>query len=276
MPRSSFADIDVSSLSSPQEQRDLFVHLARVAESSERYDDMAKIMKRLVISTSSRGQDLTVEERNLLSVAYKNIVGSRRHSWRAMSEPDDSRNSAFDPLFEKFKARVAKEIEDICSDLIDILERNVLANASRNNTQPSARVFYIKMLGDYCRYRAESADASKNFDQKAAEHYAAAYELSHSCLPPTDPIRLGLALNYSVCFYEILKQPLRARDLAQEAFDLAISTLDQVQVESDYKDSTLIMQLLRDNLTLWAADAGEDEDQELEVVDDTWRENNAL
>jgi hypothetical protein len=73
-----------------------------------------------------------------------------------------------------------------------------------------------------------------------------------------------------------LKQPLRARDLAQEAFDLAISTLDQVQVESDYKDSTLIMQLLRDNLTLWAADAGEDEDQELEVVDDTWRENNAL
>jgi len=90
MPRSSFADIDVSSLSSPQEQRDLFVHLARVAESSERYDDMAKIMKRLVISTSSRGQDLTVEERNLLSVAYKNIVGSRRHSWRAMSEPDDS------------------------------------------------------------------------------------------------------------------------------------------------------------------------------------------
>jgi len=72
-------------------------------------------------------------------------------------------------------------------------------------------------------------------------------------LDPTDPIRLGLALNYSVCFYEILKDKKKACDLAKQAFDMAISKLDQLSEES-YKDSTLIMQLLRDNLTLWTSD----------------------
>ena len=75
-------------------------------------------------------------------------------------------------------------------------------------------------------------------------------------LSPTHPIRLGLALNYSVCFYEILKEPKKACDLAKKAFDEAISKLDQLD-EASYKDSTLIMQLLRDNLTLWTSDQGD-------------------
>lgn len=64
---------------------------------------------------------------------------------------------------------------------------------------------------------------------------------------------MGLALNFSVFYYEIQDSPDRACKLAKEAFDKAISDLDQLSEES-YKDSTLIMQLLRDNLTLWASD----------------------
>lgn len=77
-------------------------------------------------------------------------------------------------------------------------------------------------------------------------------------LEATHPIRLGLALNFSVFYYEILNSPDRACRLAKQAFDEAIAKLDELAEES-YKDSTLIMQLLRDNLTLWTSDLADGE-----------------
>src|SRR5215475_8671501 len=69
----------------------------------------------------------------------------------------------------------------------------------------------------------------------------------------THPVRLGLALNFSVFYYEILNSPERACRLARAAFDDALNEIDACAEES-YKESSLIMQLLRDNLTLWTSD----------------------
>lgn len=83
--------------------------------------------------------------------------------------------------------------------------------------------------------------------------YKEAYELAVNTLQPTHPIRLGVALNLSVFYYEIINAADRACKLAKQAFDDAVAELDNISDES-YKDSTLIMQLIRDNLSLWVAD----------------------
>merc|ERR1712217_830167 len=105
------------------------------------------------------------------------------------------------------------------------------------------------------RYIAEFSDSDKK--AKAAESARAAYKdaqaVAEKDLAVTHPIRLGLALNYSVFQYEVLNKPEDACKMARTAFEDAIAELDNVAEES-YKDSTLIMQLLRDNLTLWTSD----------------------
>jgi len=108
---------------------------------------------------------------------------------------------------------------------------------------------------DYYRYQAEftTADDRKSASENSLTAYKVASEVATSELPPTHPIRLGLALNFSVFYYEILNAPDRACHLAKSAFDEAIAELDSLSEES-YRDSTLIMQLLRDNLTLWTTD----------------------
>merc|ERR1712010_349996 len=105
-------------------------------------------------------------------------------------------------------------------------------------------------MGDYHRYMAEysTGEARDNAAEEAAGEH----------IPTTHPLRLGLALNYSVFLYEIANAPEKACSVAKQAFDNAISELDSLTEES-YRDSTLIMQLLRDNLTLWTSDMGNDD-----------------
>lgn len=248
-----------------KDERQALVFMARTAETAERYEDMCKIMRELVQFCGKNAAELSVEERNLLSVAYKNVIGSRRAAWRTLNAGVDE--GKFDDLVVAYRKQVENELSDVCLDVLDLLENVLVKGAEKEN---EARVFYLKMTGDYYRYLAEFI-ADKGYEQKAAEYYKQAKEISDKVLDPTHPIRLGLALNYSVCFYEILKDKKAACELAKSAFDQAISGLDKLP-EASYKDSTLIMQLLRDNLTLWTSEsnqgANDDDDEEGMTVQD--------
>jgi len=245
---------DLASYSLKHERKDL-VFLARTSETAERYDDMCTVMRQLVKNFGST-VDLTVEERNLLSVAYKNVIGARRASWRTLNVEEHKDNE----LVTVFKKQVESELDTICHDVLDLLSKFLVPFTSGKKNE--SEVFYLKMTGDYYRYLAEFV-ADKEYGTKSADFYQKALTVAESCLPPTHPIRLGLVLNYSVCFYEVLKDHAKACTLAKKGFDEAISKLDQLD-EASYKDSTLIMQLLRDNLTLWtsdqAADGGDEEE----------------
>merc|ERR1719313_1559620 len=193
---------------------------------------MADYMKEV----GTAGTDLSVEERNLLSVAYKNAVGSRRASWRIISSVEQKEGSKGNDgnvgNCKEYRTKVETELQGICDTILGLLDGSLIPGAK----DAESKVFYHKMKGDYYRYIAEFTDGDKK--------RGAASELA-----VTHPIRLGLALNFSVFHYEVLSNPDEACKMARTAFEDAIAELDNVS-EDSYKDSTLIMQLLRDNLTL--------------------------
>ena len=244
------------------------VYLAKLAEQAERYDEMVQHMRKVALLDV----ELTVEERNLLSVAFKNVIGARRASWRIMSSLEQkeetksgSENSDKKNLMVEYRKKIEDELNEICRNVLELLDKNLIPSS----TNGESKVFYYKMKGDYHRYLAEFATGVER--KEAAEAslvaYKSASDHAETSLPPTHPIRLGLALNFSVFYYEILNSPDRACRLAKAAFDEAISELDALSEES-YKDSTLIMQLLRDNLTLWTSDMQGDDENRGEQVQD--------
>jgi tetratricopeptide (TPR) repeat protein len=231
------------------------VELVRVAETAERYEDMCKFVKKLVEVKTKKNNDLDVEERNLLSVAYKNVVGSKRASWRTLSGGFDDGD---EEIINKYRGIVEDELEAICKEVIEVLAENLLKTV--NGNQDETEVFYLKMSGDYYRYLAEFRVDNEDYKAKSQEYYQKALNVAQDHLPETHPTRLGFALNFSVCYYEILKQPDKACELAKKSFDAAIEKLDTLN-DASYKDSTLIMQLLRDNLTLWTSEQADDGDE---------------
>lgn len=243
--------------------REQYLYLAKLAEQAERYEEMVQYMDKLVLS-STPAAELTVEERNLLSVAYKNVIGSLRAAWRIVSsieQKEESRkNEEHVSLVKEYRGKVENELTEVCAGILKLLESNLVPSASTGES----RVFYLKMKGDYYRYLAEFkvGDERKQAAEDTMNSYKAAQEIALADLPPTHPIRLGLALNFSVFYFEILNSSDKACSMAKQAFEEAIAELDTLGEES-YKDSTLIMQLLRDNLTLWTSDA---QDQ----LDESW------
>merc|ERR1711912_157405 len=154
------------------------------------------------------------------------------------------------------------ELQGICDKILGLLSGTLVPGAK----DAESKVFYHKMKGDYYRYIAEFTEGDKK--SGAANSAKAAYDDAMGAaseLAVTHPIRLGLALNFSVFHYEVLSNPDEACKMARTAFEDAIAELDNVS-EDSYKDSTLIMQLLRDNLTLWTSDQEGDEQEQNDRV----------
>lgn len=186
------------------------IFLARVAEQAERFEDMVDFLKPVL---DQKGGDVTSDERNLLSVAFKNLISSKRTAWRTISAIEQN------PKYQKFADALAaykKQIEEglykDCENVIQIIQSRVLSKAS----EVEAKAFFVKMVGDYYRYIAETAQGEK-LEQVKREALKAYQEASQLTLPPCNPIKLGLALNFSVFHYEVMKDHKQACTLADEA-----------------------------------------------------------
>ena len=159
--------------------REQYVYLAKLAEQAERYEEMVQFMQKLVLG-STPGSELSVEERNLLSVAYKNVIGSLRAAWRIVSsieQKEESRkNEEHVVLVKDYRSNVETELSEVCASILKLLDSNLIPSA----TASESKVFYLKMKGDYHRYLAEFKVGDER--KTAAEDTMLAYKAAQVLL----------------------------------------------------------------------------------------------
>jgi 14-3-3 protein epsilon len=186
------------------------IFMARVAEQAERFDDMVFYLQEVV---KNKNEDFTTEERNLLSVGFKNQIGSKRTAIRTISAIEQNpKYQKFNDGLSSYKKKIEGELYDQCISIVNIVKDQCMKVASTDET----KAFFYKMIGDYYRYVAECAQENKLDVVKngALENYQLAQTTSQS-LNACNPIRLGLALNFSVFHYEVMNNHKQACELGE-------------------------------------------------------------
>jgi hypothetical protein len=238
-------------MSSVEEQ----IFMARVAEQAERFEDMVDFLSCVL---DSKGADVSSDERNLLSVAFKNLISSKRAACRTIAAIEQNpKYSKYTDALTSYKTGIEVKLMNDCQRVVDLINSKVLAKECAD--EPKA--FFIKMVGDYYRYIAESAknEQLEGVKQKALEAYDLANKIE---LPACNPIKLGLALNFSVFHYEVMKNHKAAIEMADKALQEALDKIDELE-EEDFRDAKSIIELLKENLTLW-----KEEDESNNAIDD--------
>ena len=219
------------------------IFLARVAEQAERFEDMVDYLEEVL---TQKGGEVNADERNLLSVAFKNLISSKRAACRTISAIEQNpKYSKFNGALMEYKGKIEEQLRADCQKIIDMINVRVLGGSCSDE----AKAFFVKMVGDYYRYIAENAKDALLEDVKGKAKQA--YEQANAIdLPACNPIKLGLALNFSVFNYEVLKDHAKACELADTALQSALDKIDELE-EDDFRDAKSIIELLKENLTLW-------------------------
>lgn len=235
--------------------RDDFIYLAKMSEQCERYDEMLGFVRKFIHMPDCL---LTPEEKHVFAAAYKNAVGNRRAELRVLTVIEQREQRRTNYLVEnsnqiaRYRKVIEGELSSLCYELIKLIDEKLLPISNKFENQ----IYFKKMRGDYYRYLAEfmTEEDCSNIIENCEKSYYEAEKLAETHLQPTHPLKLGLMLNISVFEYEVAQRPARAVQIASSALDKAFANIDKIK-EDSFKESTLIMQLLRDNLTLWSSDS---------------------
>ena len=103
---------------------------------------MAQSMKKV----AEMDVDFNPEERNLFSVAYKNIIGTRRAAWRIVSAIEQKEEARQDQgkvaMIKAYRESIEKELTTICNEIFELIDKHLIPNASA----PDSKVFFHKMF----------------------------------------------------------------------------------------------------------------------------------
>jgi 14-3-3 protein epsilon len=228
--------------------RDALLFMAQVLDQTNRYSEMVDLMKRVV----ALNPVLSVNERNLLAVAYKNRLNIHRNGLRIMSaigQHDDGTVTSWRVAqVAAVRSKVIDELNTLCLDFVNMIEQTLLP-VTRDD---ESRMFFEKLRGDYYRYICETStdDQLAQMTANARKAYEDAIEIGKATQSLATPGFLGLVLNYTVFLNEVVGSRVEATELAKKTY-LEASTLIDNESEESYSEATMLLQILRDNITNW-------------------------
>ncbi|KAH3719446.1 14-3-3 protein zeta/delta-like [Dreissena polymorpha] len=237
-------------------EREVMAHKAQLCELSGRYHEMVDVMRDLVASLPVM-QKLNAQERKLLAVAYKNEIAHRRKGLKTINKLVGSPDLTMQKrtIVNDYKAMLKQEMRNLCEDLIKMLNTKLLPGIN----EPESDIFFHKMKGDYYRYLCETEEDEVKlavYIGEIRQHYQVATEYAERSMAATHPLRLGLAMNYSVFINEMLDNRTEARDHAKRFYDQALDEMESVrEVDIDkYNECAYLLKLLHDNIKVWTTE----------------------
>lgn len=244
-------------MSSPREKQ---LKIVRTLKKTDRYKMMISAMKEVI----RYDPKLNAEERNLISRPYKALINERRDSLRTIASSIQKENPESIQKIEKlqnFQVKVASELSNICTEFLQLIDSKLIVNASDHDS----KVFYLQLKADTYRYLCELKDVKNEADyiEKATDSYNQAINICLENFSKNHPISLRIHLNYSVFLFEILNKKEEALSLLEAIFSdcmkeaISEEQNKQILTEAQQSESRMLLQLMRDNLTIWQKDDAE-------------------
>eukprot|EP01084_Bolivina_argentea_P270265 459513_1 len=251
------------------------LNMAKMAESSERYNDLIEIMTHFVKKTCQSFENKLTNQSNnvnlyslqtriLLYSGYKNKYYQFRQQCRALRNKNDSmrystniiENQTKFSIYNEYLEMIQNEIRELAESYLDIFENHIMCviNKYSNNMAKEEIIYYLKKSGDFCVNIYEQFNCSslefEFYCEKAKQYFMRGNDMADKYLCVTNTMLLQIKLSYSCYLYYGCGEYEKAYFISKTGFDNAMNELDSVS-EDMYNDVVLIMQLLRDNAQIW-------------------------
>lgn len=232
------------------------VYISLIAEQAESYKDMRFYLEQYILI---RKKDITIDERNLLSVAYKNIFEEIRITIRTVVDIEINESNSQNNLekyldyIREYREKLEKELVEYCESVVDFIKKNLLPVS----TNTESKIFYLKLMGDYYRYIAENLEDRKKkyYAEKSLQHYSEAKDIMNELLS-TNHVRLSLILNMSVLYYEVLNNQVTGLQIARSELDLIKQEIDKLDKKDENNVDTFhLIEMIQENLNIWSLEA---------------------
>uniref|UniRef100_A0A0G4GAF0 14-3-3 domain-containing protein n=1 Tax=Chromera velia CCMP2878 TaxID=1169474 RepID=A0A0G4GAF0_9ALVE len=238
--------------------REVSLLLAKVAEETNRYDDMVEFVRRIV----QLRLQLQPEERSVFTAAFRGALEERRCALVTLREFEEQDEHPFElkEAITEYKEKIASEAETLCKTALRHIKEDLLPVAPQGEHLGNLG----KMRGDFYRYLAEfrmmkgSNSATEDGEKSLQAYKDATKECSH--LLASHPLRLSIALNSSVLLKDILGRDDEARQHAAVCFDAARRDLASLD-KAEFGLANLFLRALRENLAVWT-ECDEDKSKE--------------
>ncbi|XAR73453.1 hypothetical protein NMG60_11007424 [Bertholletia excelsa] len=219
--------------------RQHWFYLSKVAFEAGRVDDAVEFMDKVVAISAAAGDDLTEDEKDHFFSSYKKRILPLREALMSMSSNHGS-------LGSEYRSRIESELSCVCNRVLKLLDSHLIPTASASDS----KVFYLRMKGDYYRYLAE---IKREADSKAAAEraYTAAEKVAVADLSPIHHLRMGLALNFSIFYHDVLGEVKKGFFMALNAYNEALEEM-RAQEKTVQGEASRVWHLLGDHCHDWS------------------------